>query len=111
MLRCLLALLLLCHFIACTTTKHASELQQGKRYFEKGYYKKALHQLLPLACDGDAHAQYAIGYLYYYGYGVAQDTETGLFWINRSAKQHDLAAIKALRIITNESHTSGQKKS
>src|SRR6187431_3039731 len=69
------------------TTAQLSYLAQGKRYFEDGYYKKAMKELLPLACDGNAEAQYAVGYMYYYGYGVKQDTDIGFFWIKRSADQ------------------------
>lgn len=76
-----------------------SEFQQGKRYFEEGYYKKAMQQLLPLACEEIAEAQYAVGYMYYYGYGVAQDTDVGYFWIKRSADQGYPPAIKALSTI------------
>jgi TPR repeat protein len=79
-----------------------SYLEQGKRYFDQGYFKSAMHTLLPLACDGDPEAQYAVGYMYYYGYGVAQDTDVGYFWICRSANQHFLPAIKALELIERD---------
>lgn|SRR3990167_412567 len=96
--RGLLLILLSLSLMACATTslRQTSQLEQGKREFETGYYQRALHRLLPLACDGNAEAQYAIGYLYYYGYGAAQDTETGYFWIKRSADQHYQPAIQAL---------------
>lgn len=99
----------LCFFVltACVTSKGyspavTSHLQQGQRYFEDGYYKRAMDELLPLACDGNAEAQYAVGYMYYYGYGVAQDTDVGYFWIKRSANQHYAPAIKALDMISKE---------
>lgn len=76
-----------------------SYLQQGKRYFEDGYYKKSMMLFLPLACDGNAEAQYAVGYMYYNGYGVTQDTEVGYFWIRRSANQGYSPAISALTLI------------
>ena len=76
-----------------------SYLAQGKRYFQDGYYKKSMLLFLPLACDGNAEAQYATGYMYYYGYGVAQDSDVGLFWIRRSADQGYLPAITALNLI------------
>ncbi len=95
--------------MACATTKTPphqtitpaamSHLEQGKRYFEAGYYRRAMRELLPLACDGVAEAQYAVGYMYYYGYGVAQDTEVGYFWIKRSADKGYQPAIKALGYI------------
>lgn len=76
-----------------------SKLYAAKRVFDAGYYKRAKCLLLPLACDGNAEAQYAIGYLYYYGYGVAQDTDVGYFWIKRSAEQKFTPAMKALTLI------------
>lgn len=78
------------------TPGEMSHLQQGQRYFETGFYKHAMKELLPLACDGIPEAQYAVGYMYYYGYGVAQDTEVGHFWIERSASKGYEPAIVAL---------------
>lgn len=75
-----------------------SELEQGKRFFEEGYYKRAMKMLLPLACDGIAQAQYAVGYMYYYGYGVAQDTDVGYFWIQRAAAKGYGPAKQALEL-------------
>lgn len=74
-----------------------SYMQQGKRYFQEGYYKKSMMLFLPLACDGNPEAQYAVGYMYYYGYGVTQDKDVGYFWIQRAADQHYLPAISALK--------------
>lgn len=100
--------------IACASSlknlRATSETQQGKRYFEQGYYKSAMRELLPIACDGSPEAQYAVGYMYYYGYGVAQDTDVGDFWINRSAKQGYQPAIHALEIMTQEkAHASSYR--
>lgn len=90
---------------ACTSQQamwKTSELQQGRRYFDEGYYKRAMHQLLPIACDGNPQAQYAVGYMYYYGYGVAQDTDVGYFWIDRSAAQGYEPAIKARQMMVKD---------
>jgi TPR repeat protein len=99
---CLIILIL----SACATTKNKVtdpfHLAQGKRDMETGYYKRAMQQLLGPACDGNAQAQYAVGYMYYYGYGVAQDTEVGYFWIKRSANQGNRAAIEALRLMEHQ---------
>lgn len=76
-----------------------SQLAYGKKLFQDGYYKRAMAQLLPLAAEGNMEAQYAVGYMYYYGFGVAQDSETGDFWIKRSADQKFEPAEKALAII------------
>jgi TPR repeat protein len=104
MFRAILVCLLSLSLIACATTspRIQSEVAQGKRYFAQGYYKRAMHELLPLACDGDPEAQYAVGYMYYYGLGVAQDTDVGHFWIKRSADHHYRPAIKAIEIIDTQ---------
>jgi TPR repeat protein len=84
---------------ACSTmpnTYNQSELAQGKRYFDQGYYKKAMQQLIPLACHGVAEAQYAIGYMYYYGLGVAQDTDVGYGWMQLAAKNGSKPAQNAI---------------
>lgn len=108
MIRMVLITLLSLSLIACAkpprsiSTADISELQQGKRLFNEGYYKRAMRRLLPLACDGNCEAQYAVGYMYYYGYGVAQDTDVGYFWIKRSADQHFVPAMEALQLISQE---------
>lgn len=81
------------------TPGQRSLLQQGQRYFLEGYYKRAMHELLPLACDGIANAEYAVGYMYYYGYGVVQDTEVGHIWVKRAADQQYPPAQHALALI------------
>src|SRR3990167_5966521 len=94
--------------IACTTLHKTSpaqqslQLQRGERSYESGYYKRAMKELLPLACDGNPAAQYAVGYMYYYGYGVSQDTDVGYFWIKRAADQHYAPAIQALILIEQQ---------
>jgi TPR repeat protein len=93
-----------------TSPATVSELAQGKRLFQDGYYKKAMEQLLPLAAEGNMEAQYAVGYMYYYGYGTTQDTTSGIFWIQRSANQHFEPAIKALTIVQQEQLKNNKAK-
>src|SRR5258708_7539462 len=81
---------------SCSSARIAQELQRGRINFESGYYKDAFRQLLPLASEGNKEAEYAVGYMYYYGYGVSRDSETGIFWIKKSAAQHYPQAEKAL---------------
>jgi TPR repeat protein len=85
-----------------TSPATTSQLEQGKRLFQDGFYKRAMEQLLPIAAEGNMEAQYAVGYMYYYGFGAAQDTESGNFWIRRSADQNFGPAIKALAIMQQE---------
>lgn len=79
-----------------------SELQRGKYYFKEGYYKRAMRLLLPSACDHCPDAEYAVGYMYYYGLGVAQDSDVGNFWISRAANRGNVCAQKALALIECE---------
>lgn len=111
MIRMIITCLLCLNLLGCSVFKRpppsspvrptnvTSEINQGKRYFNDGYYKRAMRILLPLACDGYPEAQYAVGYMYYYGLGVAQDTFVGYFWIQRSACQHFYPAMQAQKLI------------
>ncbi|MBA3661618.1 MAG: hypothetical protein H0W64_07820 [Gammaproteobacteria bacterium] len=94
------------------TVQTKSYLNQGKRFFEEGFYKKAMRELLPLACgcEANAEAQYAVGYMYYYGYGVAQDTDVGYFWISLSAAQGFVPAINAERLMAKPENAMPSKK-
>lgn len=112
-----LAVLMTFSLFACATMPAgvkspavASELAQGKRDFESGYYKRAMHLMLPLACDGVPEAQYAVGYMYYYGYGVAQDTDVGYFWIKRSADKGYMPAVKALQVMDGAPERASELK-
>lgn len=91
---CFLSLSLL----GCATMKNTidkSELQQGRRLFEGGYYKRAMRILMPLASKGIPQAEYAVGYMFYYGYGVPQDTELGFVWIEKAASTNYPPAVAA----------------
>ena len=86
------------HLSACQAHPFTPQVvQQAKAEYENGYYKTAFYRLLPAAADGDKEAQYALGYMYYYGLGIPQDTQTGYFWIKRSADQGYGPAVKAAR--------------
>lgn len=81
-----------------------SQLQRGKYLFNKQRYKEAMRDLLPLACDCIAEAEYAVGYMYYNGYGTPQDTELGTFWIRRAAQRGYKPAAEALRTIASNTY-------
>lgn len=97
MKKLMLLLLSITLLSSCSSARMSQSVQRGKYNFEAGYYRKAFQQLLPPATDGNMEAEYAVGYMYYYGYGVSQDTETGSFWIKKSADQGYEPAVKALR--------------
>ncbi|MFP5350416.1 MAG: tetratricopeptide repeat protein [Gammaproteobacteria bacterium] len=53
--------------------------------YENGNYKEAARQFRPLAENGDAEAQYYLGYLYEKGRGVAKDPALMRKWYQRAA--------------------------
>ena len=55
-----------------TTLAHA-DFQEGVDAYKRGDYETALNEWLPLAAQGDADAQIAMGILYVHGQGVPQD--------------------------------------
>lgn len=85
--------------LSCAAGRTAQELQAGKHSFQSGDYKQAFHQLLPLAVKGKPEAQYAVGYMYYYGFGVPEDMDSGIFWMEKAAEQSYGPAIEALELI------------
>lgn len=93
-------LILICLLIqSCASSIDTQRLQGGKVSFMSGDFKSAFHQLLPLAAEGIPQAEYGVGYMYYYGYGVTQDNESGIFWMNKAAIAHYAPAIRALAAI------------
>lgn len=105
MLKKLLIIFLCITLQACVSGVRARQFDEGKASFTSGDYKAAFHQLLPLAAADNANAQYAVGYMYYYGYGVTQDTESGLFWMQKAAAQHFAPAQKALDLIAKNNNS------
>ena len=103
MLKTTIIILFCAYLVACASLKGPQTLQQGKIDFSAGNYKSAFRGLLPLASDGNAEAQYAVGYMYFYGYGVAQDNDSGIFWMQKAAQQRNAAAVKALSLLQGRS--------
>lgn len=96
-------IILLCIFLQACSNAACNidfiQMQDGKRAFDSGDFKTAFRKLMPAAVAGNPKAQYAIGYMYYYGFGVPRDEESGLFWIHRAADKHFEPAVHALQIM------------
>lgn len=56
-------------------------------------------QVQDAASKGDPDAQYALGYMYYYGKGASRDESEARFWINKAAAQGQPEAIKAQQLL------------
>lgn len=96
-LKIILTLISALFLTACTTT--SQRLEQGKISFEEKNYSSAFAELKPLAEKGIADAQYAVGYMYYYGKGTKVNRTQAKRWINRAAAQGQEQAQKAQRLM------------
>jgi len=98
-LKCLkTAVLMLCCFglISCA---RCGRMQRANYYFSHHQYVQAGDQLWLLANHGNRQAQYALGYMYYYGLGTVRDHDLGRLWIDRSARHGYPPAIQAMKNI------------
>ncbi|KTD51605.1 Sel-1 protein [Legionella quinlivanii] len=93
-----LIILLICCFLQ-TACFRAVNFDEGIACFRAENYRKAFIHLLPAAEGGQPDAQYAVGYMYYYGRGVVEDREKAWQWINRAAAAGQADARQALVIL------------
>ena len=61
--------------------------QEGDNAYRRGDYATALREWLPLAQQGYAEAQVALGAMYTQGLGVPQNDEQATQWYRRAADQ------------------------
>lgn len=80
---------------------HKLNMQKGMYDFKLNAYRDSFIRLKPEAEYGDKDAQYAIGYMYYYGKGVYEDKDRAKYWIQRAASQGQPLAIAAMAAIAN----------
>lgn len=74
-------------------------LQRAKSLYLAKQYAEAAGLLLPLAQQGHAEAQYAVGYMYHYGYGLPRNEKEATRWITTAAALGYPKAQEALRRI------------
>ena len=70
-----------------TGTAVAGPLEDAADAYEHGDYSTALTLWRPLADQGDAQAQYNLGRMYDYGWGVSPDLVQAAHWYRLSADQ------------------------
>ena len=69
-----------------------TEMEKAIEAMERGDYATAFKISLPLAEQGDAEAQYNLGFMYDDGLGVPQDYAEAMKWYRKSAEQGDADA-------------------
>lgn len=96
-IKCLLVMLLIPLLSACFWS--TLNLREGISSFKSQDYRKAFIRLMPEAKKGQPDAQYAVGYMYYYGAGVVENRKKAWFWITQAAKAGQPDAVKAVEIL------------
>lgn len=106
-----LILVLLIAAWGCSTTPPSSDWQnselqaqrfaQAKNAYLSENYALAASLLRPLAEHGHAQAQYALGYMHYYGLGMTRDETAAIHWLRASAGQGDQQALEALSVLAS----------
>ena len=81
----------------------SARFAEGKALFLNKQDGEAAAVLLPLAQQGHAGAQYTIGYMYHYGYGLPRNEKESTRWIANAAARGHAQAKQALARI-NASH-------
>lgn len=72
--------------LSCLAAKAAGSLEKGEAAFFKGDYATAMQLLRPLADEGDAQAQYFLGFMHEKGLGVPQDYGGAIRWYRLAAE-------------------------
>ena len=89
--------LLLAFSLCClVATANAAPFDDAVAAHGRGDYAQAFKLFSPLAEQGDAPAQYNIGFMYYNGQGVTQSYQEALKWFRLAAAQGDASAQNSL---------------
>ncbi|MCH9770575.1 MAG: SPOR domain-containing protein [Gammaproteobacteria bacterium] len=89
--------------VACSHSGKSSLSDQhmamcrNNRFLSK--YDCSLSRIQQAAQMGDPDAQYALGYMYYYGIGTTTDAQAAQIWIDRAAAQGQPLAQRARRLL------------
>ncbi|WP_419420971.1 tetratricopeptide repeat protein [Legionella sp. D16C41] len=86
--------------LVCCVNTTTSNFAQGINYFKVKEYRRAFIRLMPEAERGQSDAQYAVGYMYYYGEGVIENRQKALYWIEKAASKGQPDAVEAMKILT-----------
>ena len=88
--------------------------EEGREAFIRGDWQTVKSEMMPLAQEGDAKAQIAMGLLYARGHGVAQDWDLAAYWFAIAAEfarvMKDRTEGTVVRILAHENHSFSLKK-
>lgn len=88
----------------CASSEHrrGPSLAEAKAAFQRQDYWTAAQLLKPLAYQGNADAQYALGYMYYYGRGVEQNRSWAMSWFGEAVRLGHPKAREAVASLRSE---------
>ena len=89
-------ILVLLNLAACI---NYTNFYEGIHDFRTEHYRDAFIRLKPEAAKGQPDAEYAIGYMYYYGQGVVQNKEQAAYWILKAKACGQPDASQAVRLL------------
>jgi TPR repeat protein len=78
--------------LAMTSMECVAGFDEGFKAYGAKDYQTALKEFLPLANDGDASAQFALGLMYYNGEGVLQNYSQAVHLYRKAADQGNASA-------------------
>jgi uncharacterized protein len=81
------ALVLLILVLGLVAPATAAELDDAVAAAHRGDYASALRRLSPLAEKGDARAQFDVGFMHAYGWGVQRNPAEAITWYRQAADQ------------------------
>ncbi len=89
-------------FCLAACSVNSLNLREGISSFKQQNYRAAFVRLMPEAEKGNCDAQYAVGYMYYYGEGVVEDRKKAAKWIHKAAEAGQKDAIVAAKLLREE---------
>ncbi len=96
------ALLLLASVLLTSGCHTVTTKQEIVYNYSQGDYLKAYRGANNLANTGDPVAQYATGYMLFYGVGTARDKDRARYYIRQSANRGYPPAVAALKMISED---------
>jgi len=84
--------MIFCSLMICTTHVRAAMLEDAQAAYDRQDYTTAFELWKILAGQGDAEAEFNLGMMYDYGFGVKQDATQAVDWFRRAAVQGHVKA-------------------
>jgi len=98
----LLIMLLVATLVGCgVAERNAVLVHQAEESYAIQNYHDSFKKLVKPARAGDPEAQYAIGYLYFFGKGVMENRRRAVYWFTLAAQQGHPQAQEALHKLHN----------